>query len=83
MTNDHISEWDGEWYYHFIEGGFKDIEWFELEFKTVNCAEFFGRLIQIGLIGEVRDKSLRIYGYVHDDRYTRRLTEEDLKAIRT
>ena len=82
ITNGYISEWDGEWYYHFNEGGFKEIEWIELKFESVDCTDMFGGLLEIGLVGEIRDNLLRIYGYVPKGLYSRRLTEEDLAVIR-
>ena len=26
-----ISNWDGEWFYHFSDGGYEDIEWVEIK----------------------------------------------------
>jgi hypothetical protein len=29
-----VSLWDGDWFYHFSEGGYKAIEWLELKIET-------------------------------------------------
>ena len=34
ITNGFISDWDGEWFYHFSKGGFTDIEWVELKIDS-------------------------------------------------
>ena len=82
ISNGYISEWDGEWYHHFCEGGFKDIEWIELKFKPADCINLLSGILEIGLVGEGRSNLLRIYGYVPKGVYSRRLNEEDLNAIR-
>lgn len=40
LKNGYISNWDSEWFYHFSEGGFDDIEWVEI--KTENGFKVFG-----------------------------------------
>lgn len=34
IDNEYISQCDGEWYYHFSEGGFKDLEWVEIKIEN-------------------------------------------------
>jgi len=31
VESGYISAWDGEWYYHFKNGGYKFIEWLEIK----------------------------------------------------
>lgn len=81
ITNGYTSKWDGEWFYHFVDGGFKDIEWFELKFEPADCWEMLRGILEIGLVGEVRDNVLRVYGYVPNGHYKEKLSEEDLAAI--
>lgn len=30
----YICPWDGDWYYHFKSGGYKNIEWLEIKSET-------------------------------------------------
>lgn len=65
-TNGYISNWDGEWYYHFSEGGFVDIEWVELKIENETQRKSVFELLQsIHLPGEETDKGFKIYGYIN------------------
>lgn len=35
IENQFVSPWDGEWFYHFSEGGYKTIEWLELKIENL------------------------------------------------
>jgi len=67
LTNGFISAWDGEWYYHFSVGGFKDIEWVEIraeddEGKGVLLSE----LRKIHVPGVEIENGYRVYGYIEE-----------------
>nr|GEU28042.1 hypothetical protein [Tanacetum cinerariifolium] len=34
VENGHLSEWDGEWFYHFRNGGYKFIKWVEIAIES-------------------------------------------------
>ena len=60
-----VSPWDGEWFYHFREGGYATIEW--LEIATVSEAQraaVLGELRAIHVPGEAIRSAFRVYGYV-------------------
>ncbi|WP_081394083.1 DUF6678 family protein [Paenibacillus odorifer] len=60
----YISLWDGDWYYHFSDGGYKFIEWLEIhaEDDSIN-ADLIQILKKIHVPGEVTTDSIIIYGY--------------------
>ena len=43
IENDYVSDWDGEWYYHFQTGGYKTIKWVEIK---VNSEEQRNKVLQ-------------------------------------
>lgn len=58
-----ISEWDGDWYYHFAlpKNSYKDIEWVEI--RTVeNFEELLTVIKTLHLFGEIFSNSIKIYG---------------------
>lgn len=77
LVNGYVSAWDSEWYYHFDEGGFKDIEWFELRLKQPENEEIVCGILKIGLVGERRGDAIRIYGYVPNGNFPSKLTIND------
>lgn len=65
LENGYVSDWDGEWFYHFSEGGYADIEWVEI--KAENAAEaaiVLAALNKIHVPGEQWEHGFRVYGYV-------------------
>jgi hypothetical protein len=60
----YIPEWDGEWFYHFRDGGYESIEWVEIRItspeqdQAVLCA-----LRSIHVAGERTAEGYRIFGY--------------------
>ena len=69
VENGFISEWDGEWFYHFRNGGYKTIEWVEIR---VTSAEqdyaVFGALKSLHLPCERTEFGYRVFGYVEAGR---------------
>ena len=73
-TKDHatgyLSPWNGDWFYHFREGGFNSIEWVELKIdSTAQYEIILGILKQINLPGSKSESAFKIYGYVPMSQY--------------
>jgi len=67
IENGYISEWDGEWYYHFRAGGYKTIEWVEILIDNEQTKqEIIEILKMIHVPGEVEETIIRVYGYTKD-----------------
>lgn len=65
LENGVVSAWDGEWFYHFAEGGFSDIEWLEIETEdAAEAAVVLAKLKKIHVPGFQREHGFRVYGYV-------------------
>jgi len=63
----HVSSWDGEWFYHFREGGYGSIEWVEIRVLSADQdAAVLTRLRSIHLPGHRIEQGFRIYGYASD-----------------
>jgi hypothetical protein len=59
-----VSDWDGEWFYHFRVGGYKCIEW--LEIKISSPAQYDAVLYALEKVrvpGEQTQIGFMIYGY--------------------
>lgn len=66
-TNGYISSWDGEWFYHFSEGGFEDIEWVEIKAENETQSELVLSLLKsIHVPGIKTEYGFKVYGYVHE-----------------
>ena len=62
--NGHVSDWDGEWYYHFNEGGYSTIEWVEIQSNSNDQLELIlARLRAIHVPGEPSPHGFIVYGY--------------------
>ncbi|MCA9014065.1 MAG: hypothetical protein KDA77_01925 [Planctomycetaceae bacterium] len=65
LENGYVSHWDGEWFYHFSEGGYADIEWVEIKAENVEeAAIVLAALKKIHVPGEQWEHGFRVYGYV-------------------
>ena len=65
INNRYISSWDSEWYYHFSEGGFKDIEWVELQINNEEQNnKVLSKLKTIHLPGIKTKLGYKVFGYV-------------------
>lgn len=66
-TNGHICPWDGEWFYHFRDGGYATIEWVEIQTSSVDQNAAILELLQeIHLPGHPIDQGFRVDGYVSE-----------------
>lgn len=67
VTNGHVSNWDGEWFYHFSEGGFNDIEWVEIKIESKEqMSVVLSALRQIHVPGKLTSQGVKVYGYVEE-----------------
>ena len=67
VTNEYISDWDSEWFYHFSEGGFKNIEWVEIKIENEEQSQHvLSSLKSIHVPGIKTENGFRVYGYVRE-----------------
>jgi len=60
----YVSDWDGEWFYHFRGNGYESILWVELLIESDEQREaIISELVQIGLPGYEKDGNLFVVGY--------------------
>jgi hypothetical protein len=60
-----LSQWDGEWYYHWTSGGWDWIEWAELSVETAPQRERVRAILKrIRFAGRETTEGFCIYGYV-------------------
>jgi hypothetical protein len=67
--NGHVTAYfDGEWYYHFSLGGYKTIEYVDIQSQDIETDESVLMVIRkIGMAAVRQDKLIwRIFGYVAD-----------------
>jgi hypothetical protein len=63
----YVSPWDGEWFYHFRQGGYESIEWVEIQVLSPDQdAAVLALLRQVRLPGHRIEQGFRIYGYARD-----------------
>lgn len=77
ILNGYVSNWDGEWTYHFSGAGFKNIEWFELRGDVLNDPQMIAGIVNIQFVGKFVGPALRLYGYLENGQVARKLTIED------
>lgn len=64
IENNHICEWDGEWFYHFRDGGYECIEWLEISTTSLEQAAAVGAVLQrVRVPGEQVVGVFRVFGY--------------------
>ena len=62
----YLSEWDGEWYYHFREGGYECIEWLEIRVMSPEQdTAVLAALRAIHVPGHRTADGFRINGYAN------------------
>lgn len=66
----YICPWDGEWFYHFKDGGYQDIEWVEIRVTSSEQDEaVLNALKTIHVPGHRVENGFRIYGYSKDGEF--------------
>jgi hypothetical protein len=59
------SSWDSEWFYHFREGGYDDIEWVEICAATAEQASMVLAVLRaIHLPGIETDAGFKVFGHL-------------------
>jgi hypothetical protein len=67
LIRGYVSSWDGEWFYHFRDGGYSTIEWVEIWVSTPDQdAAVETVLRQIHVPGHRVEHGFRVYGYTRD-----------------
>ncbi|WP_367116361.1 DUF6678 family protein [Bradyrhizobium sp.] len=65
LDTGHLSSWDGEWYYHWSEGGWDWMEWAELSVRTPQERDTLREILRlIRFAGVETADGFRIYGYI-------------------
>src|SRR5262249_38507776 len=63
----YVCPWDGEWFYHFRNGGYDTIEWVEIRTGTPEQdAAVEAALRRVHVPGYRIDHGYRVYGYVRN-----------------
>jgi len=67
IDNGYISNWDGDWFYHFRLDGYDTIEWLEIKVNNDEVKNDIVRILRkIHVPGEVFKDHIKIYGYKKD-----------------
>jgi hypothetical protein len=65
LENSYICDWDGEWYYHFRNGGYETIEWVDIRVDNPEQRDAVRReLARVHVPGEETAHGFRVYGHV-------------------
>jgi len=62
----YVSDWDGDWFYHFRLGGYKDIEWTELKIPPDIVEPAMDVLVRFSLPYEPSEFGVKVFGYIDD-----------------
>ncbi|WP_205200289.1 DUF6678 family protein [Burkholderia sp. Cy-637] len=61
----YVSPWDGEWFHHFRNGGYADLEWVEIKVNSLSQEQaVLAALKAIHLPGHRTDVGFKIYGHL-------------------
>jgi hypothetical protein len=64
VESGYVCSWDGEWFYHFRDGGYESIEWVELEITSSEQeAAALAMLRRVHVPGHRTDVGFKVYGY--------------------
>jgi hypothetical protein len=64
VENGYLSEWDGEWFYHFRLGGYETIEYVEIQVSHKEMRDRVrSALVKIHLPGRETEEGFIVYGY--------------------
>lgn len=65
VDNDYISDWDGEWFYHFSESDFSQFQWVEIKTGMKNQkAKVHSILKRIHVPGVETKHGYKVFGYI-------------------
>jgi len=69
IENGYVCPWDGEWFYHFRQGGYDTIAWVEIEVTSNKQRDLvLERLREIHVPGEVSEHGFIVFGYLQSSR---------------
>lgn len=64
IKDDYLSDWDGEWYYHFRTGGYRTIEYIEIQVSNKKMRDLVrNALIKIPAAGRETKDGFIVLGY--------------------
>ena len=64
LQTEYVSNWDREWYYHFSEGGYSNIEWLEIDCDPGSMLTSVEEALSaIHVPGKRIESGFRVYGY--------------------
>ncbi len=64
LETGYVSEWDGEWFYHFSVGGYGTIEWVELAIAGERQRSAVLEVLRrIHVPGEETQNGFKVFGY--------------------
>lgn len=64
MENGHLSAWDGEWFYHFRDGGYRFIKWVEIAVDSPEQRHaVLAQLTKVHVPGEHTKSGFRVLGF--------------------
>ncbi|GAA0076942.1 hypothetical protein UT300005_13200 [Clostridium sp. CTA-5] len=68
IDNGYLSNWDGEWFYHFKLMGYDTIEWLEIKVDNEEMKNKIVNILRkIHVPGEILNNSIKVYGYKKDE----------------
>jgi len=69
VENGYVCPWDGEWFYHFRDGGYETVDWVEIEAASIQQRDIvLRRLHEIHVPGEASTQGFIVFGYAPDGR---------------
>jgi hypothetical protein len=64
--NGYVSRWDGDWFYHFRDGGYATIEWVEIATPGIDQRRAVLEVLRrVHVPGEETASGFRVFGYVN------------------
>jgi len=65
LETGHVSTWDGEWFYHFRDGGYATIEWVEIRASTdEQVSAVQSEFARIHVPVKRTDCVFKVYGFI-------------------
>ena len=64
LETGYVTKWDGEWFYHFKDGGYESIEWLEIDITSPEQDEVVSAALKaIHVPGHRTERGFRVFGY--------------------
>jgi hypothetical protein len=66
VENGYLCDWDGDWFYHFKDGGFQTIEWAEIKIENPSQHSAVLQVLrQIHVPMRTSEFGFKVFGYVN------------------